>query len=77
VTLTGPAGSCFLVNTRGIHKGLLPEREDRLICQVLYGVAPRLLEEWEPLRVGTPEGDAVPAWVRRRPLDYVNRIFLA
>jgi hypothetical protein len=77
ITLTGAAGSCFLVNTRGIHKGLLPRSKDRLICQVLYGVAPRLLEEWDPLRLGTPKGDAVPTSVRRRPLDYVNRFHLA
>ena len=35
VYFTGPAGSRFIANTRGIHKGLLPRKRDRLICQVL------------------------------------------
>lgn len=43
VTLTAPAGSRFVVDTRGIHKGQLPKESDRLICQVLYGVSPRIV----------------------------------
>ncbi|MTI09023.1 phytanoyl-CoA dioxygenase family protein [Curvivirga aplysinae] len=37
INLTGPAGSCLLVDTSGIHKGLLPKNNDRLIIQFEYG----------------------------------------
>ena len=40
--LTGPAGSCFLVNTKGIHKGKLPENQDRLIIAIEYAPVPSL-----------------------------------
>jgi hypothetical protein len=75
--LTGPSGTSFLVNTRGIHKGLLPEARDRLVCQVLYGVSPRMQEAMEPLDMGTPATAHVPDWVvATPPLAYVNRLFL-
>ena len=74
---TGPAGTSFLVNTRGIHKGLLPDSADRLVCQVLYGVSPRIQEALEPLDLGTPATVHVPDWVvATPPPDYVNRLFL-
>ena len=75
---TGPSGTSFLVNTRGIHKGLLPDRADRLVCQVLYGVSPRIQETLEPLDLGTPATAHIPDWVVATPsLDYVNRLFLS
>ena len=75
--LTGPSGTTFVVNTRGIHKGLLPGTRDRLICQVLYGVSPRIQETLEPLDLGMPETAHVPDWVvGTPPLAYVNRLFL-
>ncbi len=77
VVHTGPAGTSFLVNTRGIHKGLLPDSTDRLVCQVLYGVSPRIQEALEPLDLGTPATAYIPDWVvAKPPLDYVNRLFL-
>ncbi len=33
---TGPAGSCFLENTFGMHRGLPPQGRPRLIFQVTY-----------------------------------------
>ncbi|MDP6786473.1 MAG: hypothetical protein QF830_09865 [Rhodospirillales bacterium] len=75
--LTGPAGTTFLADTRGIHKGLLPDRADRLVGQVLYGVTPRIQEALEPLDLGTPATAHVPDWVVGTPtLDYANRLFL-
>ncbi|WP_420549962.1 phytanoyl-CoA dioxygenase family protein [Curvivirga sp.] len=37
VNLTGPAGTCLLVDTSGIHKGLIPKNKDRQIIQFEYG----------------------------------------
>jgi hypothetical protein len=76
-TLIGPSGTTFVANTRGIHKGLLPDSADRLVCQVLYGVSPRIQETLEPIDLGTPATAHVPDWVVGTPtLDYVNRLFL-
>lgn len=38
--LTGKAGSCFMENTYGIHKGLVPTKKKRLIFQVIYASSP-------------------------------------
>ena len=77
VALTGPAGSCFIVNTRGIHKGRLPEKRDRLVCQVLYGVTPMQQQAFPPRKLGTPGTGHIPdRVVARSPFDYVNRLFL-
>ena len=83
VYIAGPAGARFLVDTRGIHKGLLPRERDRLVCQVVYGVTPFmqgvLLEEGIfPLAVGSPETRHIPRRLATEPpLDYLNRLFLA
>ena len=39
VAITGKAGSRLMVNTEGIHKGLMPVAKDRWILQFLYGVS--------------------------------------
>ncbi len=36
IRFTGPAGSCFLENTYGMHRGLPPLERPRLIFQVTY-----------------------------------------
>jgi hypothetical protein len=78
VDLTGEAGSTLLVNTRGIHKGKLPETSDRLLAQVLYSVTPRVQEEFEPLAAGAPGTEHVPARVMTvPPFDYANRLFVS
>jgi hypothetical protein len=38
--LTGPAGSAFLVNTYGLHKGEVPRTGNRMLFQVLYTLLP-------------------------------------
>jgi hypothetical protein len=79
-TFTGKAGTCFLVDTSGIHKGLLPETSDRLIVQLSYGVTPMLASEylkqkWEVMpmeqvhRGARAKGD-------ERAFDYANRLYL-
>jgi hypothetical protein len=45
-TLTGKAGTRFVVDTSGIHKGLLPETSDRLVVQLCYGVSPILAADY-------------------------------
>lgn len=36
IHFTGPAGSCFMENTYGLHRGLPPRDKPRLIFQVTY-----------------------------------------
>ncbi len=38
--IDGPAGTRFLAATRGLHKGVAPERRDRLLLQATYGITP-------------------------------------
>lgn len=38
VTFTGNAGTCFLENTFGVHKGQLPVTTPRLVLQFIYAV---------------------------------------
>jgi len=65
-TLTGPAGTCLVADTFGVHRGLLPRERSRLMMTVQYGV-------WR-----SPHGPARP--ILRRPSPrydpYVNRIYL-
>lgn len=80
--ITGPAGTVFLANTRGIHKGMLPAKRDRLICQVVYGVTPYmqgpLLEEGHfPMSLSAPGMPAIPRRLIEPPGDYLHRLFLA
>jgi len=80
--ITGPAGSLFLANTRGIHKGLLPTRHDRLVCQVVYGVTPYmqgplLAEGGFPVSLSAPDAPAIPRRLAAPPGDYLQRLFLA
>ena len=57
VHFNGPSGSLFLVNTQGLHKGLLPKTTERLVCQVLYGVSPMRQSGMSSLRLGDPTGE--------------------
>jgi hypothetical protein len=76
-TFVGRAGEAFLVDTSGIHKGLVPRDQDRLAFQATYALLPEL--KLPPSRVarrdlfhscGALYGDRVdPAYLR-----YVNRI---
>lgn len=80
--ITGPAGSVFLANTRGIHKGMLPTKHDRLICQVVYGITPHmqgpLLDEGHfPVSLAAPGMPPLPRRLIEPPGDYLHRLFLA
>ncbi|WP_083897168.1 hypothetical protein [Azospirillum sp. B506] len=71
VTMTGPAGSRFLGDTYGIHKGALPRRGRRLLLSGQYNIN------------RTPHGPTAPPLDRRSPglpdgLDpFVNQIYVA
>jgi hypothetical protein len=64
VELTRPKGSCFLVNTYGFHKGLLPRKGRRLLLQVQYSLNPILIEEYKPIKDHAPYN------------KYVNRLLI-
>ncbi|MBN8555105.1 MAG: hypothetical protein J0L93_06660 [Deltaproteobacteria bacterium] len=71
--ITGKAGSAFLVDTRGIHKGLLPENRDRMICQITYAVSPRIQEHITLLPVSNP---VIPPAMKNPTSEYVSRLFI-
>jgi hypothetical protein len=39
VDVTGEAGSVFIADTYGIHRGVPPLKENRLVCWIRYGLA--------------------------------------
>jgi len=70
VHFTGPAGTCFLENTYGIHRGLPPASKARLIFQVVYSQSVIIYGPKQPV-------------VARRDLRssealdrYVNRVYV-
>jgi hypothetical protein len=65
--VTGPAGTSFLADTYGIHRGMVPIRRARLILQAQYSLLPVFAFRYEPVAV-TPR----PAVDR-----YINRLLLA
>lgn len=38
--ILGPAGTCFIADTSGLHRGTPPALEDRWVLQLVYGVTP-------------------------------------
>jgi hypothetical protein len=66
VTLTGAAGTCFIADTFGVHRGLLPKDKPRLLMTTQYGV-------WR-----TPHAPSAPIFDRTdlRLDPYVNRVYL-
>ena len=66
--VTGEAGSGFLADTFGLHKGQSPTLGERLILQIHYASLPSPLYLYDPLQPSraVPDIDA-----------YVNRLFVA
>jgi len=60
-----PKGAAFLVNTYGFHKGLLPNKGNRLLFQVQYSLSPIGIENYEPIDIGNHNYD-----------PYINRLIL-
>lgn len=69
VRLLGPAGSAFLVDTFGLHKGAVPTQRPRLMLQAEYSALPVFLYDYRPQRPQRP----LPAGLDRD----INRLFIA
>lgn len=50
VTIEGPAGTGFFIDTKGIHKGHLPVQKPRLLLGIQYALLPCLLYEYSPVK---------------------------
>lgn len=66
--ITGPAGSHFLETTFGVHRGIPPVSDRRLIFQVLYTLSPHISGPLQPVM-------RLPAERRDGVDPYTNRIF--
>jgi hypothetical protein len=67
IEFVGKAGTAFLENTFGFHKGQLPTSRRRLLFQAQYSLFP----------IGIYKYDAVPRRAEHEDLDpYVNRLYL-
>lgn len=67
LSLTAPAGTSFLENTYGMHKGQLPHTNRRLLLQAQYSLRPISILQYKPLKVQA-----------RNALDpYINRLYVA
>ncbi|MBQ4801412.1 hypothetical protein J8L88_01015 [Aquimarina sp. MMG015] len=62
---TASKGNAFIVDTYGFHKGLLPEKETRLLLQVQYSLTPIGIEQYSPVDIGSHSYDS-----------YINRLIL-
>lgn len=67
VTFFGPAGTCFLENTFGLHKGTTARTGNRLLLQVLYSLNPLGVSDYQPV-------SQQPA--AERFDGYVNRLYV-
>lgn len=67
ISVTGPAGTAFTVNTHGIHKGMLPSGRPRLLLQIQYSLLPVYLYRYRPV-ASDRAGGVDP---------YINRLFVA
>lgn len=67
IVVTGPAGTGFFIDTRGIHKGTPPTRRARLVLIVQYSLLPCLIYDYAP----------VPYHGNLRVDPYVNRLLIA
>ena len=76
ISLTGPAGTNYLLVPRTIHKGVMPTETDRLVCQVTYCCTPQLQTELRPIQWGSPATENIPKWLKAEPFRYINRLFL-
>lgn len=65
-TVTGAAGTAFMIDAKGIHRGMPPVQHPRLVLVVEYGLLPCLLYDYAPL----PYADG------ERFDPYVNRLVI-
>ena len=71
LTFTGKAGTAFLENTYGFHRGVPPTQKPRLLFQVLYSLRNSIYGPDRPVgRIGM---DGVPADID----PFINRVYLS
>ena len=75
--LEGPAGSCMIVDTSGIHKGLLPNNKDRLLLQATFGCTPCKTTMLDPLQMGSISTNNIKPDILTPPNDYIARLFVS
>lgn len=68
---TGKAGTVFLEDTYGLHKGQLPEKHKRLLLQIRYSVLPTIF-------MSRHKSSLAAAYVKSNKLSpYANRLFIS
>lgn len=65
ISFERPKGTCFIVDTYGIHKGLLPINTNRLLLQVQYSYFPLYVETYTPLNKSISEQIELDPYVNR------------
>jgi hypothetical protein len=70
LSFTGPAGTAFIENTYGVHRGVPPKTRTRLLFQVLYSLNEFVGGPKRPVAPYIPEQDGV------RLDEYINRVYL-
>jgi hypothetical protein len=64
--VSGPSGTAFIADTRGIHAGPIPRRRARLMLEVGYSILPNFALKYRPLEFNP-----------RPPVDkYINRLLI-
>jgi Phytanoyl-CoA dioxygenase (PhyH) len=71
IEFQGAAGTCFLENTYGVHRGVPPATSTRLMFQVLYALQPTIYGPKAPLARLTDAG--IPAGLD----PYINQVYLS
>lgn len=66
--LTAKAGTSFLENTYGMHKGQLPKSRRRLLLQAQYSLNPISISKYNPLTLTVKP--------HRRIDSYINRLYV-
>lgn len=67
VTIIGPAGTGFVIDTKGIHKGTPPAKSRRLVLVIQYSLLPCLIYDYAPV-----------AYRGSKRFDpYINRLMIA
>lgn len=72
-TFVGPAGTCFVADTWGIHKGAVPIQKPRLLLQLQYSLLPNYSLHYQPLPA--PNGQSFDPYLMRlllRPGNAAN-----
>ena len=70
-TFTGKAGTAFLENTFGFHRGVPPSQKPRLLFQVLYSLRNSIYGPDRP--VGRIGADGIPSGID----PFINRVYLS